>query len=179
MLFKKAFLWNKTQIITALAMVVGFVYLHPSKAVSQDDVAADTVITVTMKNFKFVPNHLQIPTGEEVRLKFQNKGSVTHAFMAGNHLTEELEGYKDGLFSGVEVTKKVNGKMTKNTYGSQSLMLGVKPGKTATLRFSMPQSKSGTYEFGCFKTAGTNGSKHYSVGMKGTLQVGEQMSAKN
>lgn len=138
---------------------------------------ADTVIDVTMKNFKFVPNQLEIPAGERVKLEFHNKGSVTHAFMAGNVLTEELEGYENGLFEGVKVTKSVDGQTTTKTYGPGSLMLGVKPGESASLTFKMPDSKKGMYEFGCFKTAGTGGTKHYKVGMKGQIRVGEAMHA--
>lgn len=138
---------------------------------------ADTVIEVTMKNFKFVPNQLEILAGERVKLEFHNKGSVTHAFMAGNVLTEELEGYENGLFEGVKVTKSVNGKTTTKTYGPGSLMLGVKPDQSASLTFTMPDAKIGTYEFGCFKTAGTGGTKHYKVGMKGQIHVGGSMHA--
>lgn len=176
--FWKSFLRNKNQILTTLAMIAGIVCLRPAKAISKDNVPADTVITVAMKNFEFVPNHLQIPTGEKVNLKFHNKGSVTHAFMAGTDVTDNLKGFNNGLFSGVDVVKTVNGNTTEKTYQTKSLMLGVKPDHTATLTFMMPESKSGAYKFGCFKTAGTNGTKHYSVGMKGTIRVGKQMSAK-
>ena len=133
--------------------------------------SADSVISITMKNFKFVPSNITIPAGEKVTLKFHNKGTVTHAFMAGNVLTKELEGFKNGLFSGMTVVKKVNGKTSKKTYHDQSLMLGVKPNHTATLTFTMPESKEGSYHFGCFKTTGTHNVKHYKLGMKGTIQV--------
>ncbi|HKK45821.1 MAG TPA: cupredoxin domain-containing protein [Balneolaceae bacterium] len=139
--------------------------------------SADTV-AVTMKNFKFVPNQLNIPTGQTVTLKFHNKGTVTHAFMAGTDVTDNLKGFNNGLFSGVHVVKTVNGKTTEKTYGSKSLMLGVKPGHTATLTFTMPESKSGNYKFGCFKSTGTGKTKHYSIGMKGTIHIGNQLSSR-
>lgn len=141
----KRFLLGKKQFLPVLFAFFGVLMFFPGKTKAQRNISADTVITVTMKNFKFVPNHLQIPAGEKVTLKFQNRGTVTHAFMAGNQLTENLKGFKDGLFFGVQVTKQVNGKTTQKTYGAQSLMLGVKPGKTATLTFTMPDSKTGSY----------------------------------
>lgn len=99
--------------------------------------------------------------------------------MAGNVLTKELEGFKHGMFSGVTVVKKVNGKTNKKRYHDQSLMLGVKPDQTATLTFTMPESKEGTYHFGCFKTAGTNNVKHYKLGMKGIIQVKGNLAMNN
>ena len=163
-------------IVSIFFTIATAVILYPGSLKAQT-APADTVIRVTMKNFSFVPNQLEIPSGERVKLEFHNKGSVTHAFMAGNVLTEELEGYENGLFEGVKVTKSVNGQTTTKTYGSGSLMLGVKPGQSASLTFRMPDAKQGTYEFGCFKTAGTGGTKHYKVGMKGQIRVGELMHA--
>lgn len=154
--------------ILLLFSAMGFPQVTHAKAAKQD-----TVVTLTMKNFKFVPNDIQIPAGEKVRLKFQNKGTVVHAFMAGNGLTQNLKGFKHGMFSGVTVTKKVNGKTSTKTYNNKSLMLGVKPGHSATLTFTMPESKSGSYHFGCFKTAGTGGTKHYTLGMKGMITVSQ------
>lgn len=157
-----------------------FLVGNSSKRVRAQSDSGKNVITVTMKNFKFIPNEINIPTGQKVTLEFHNKGSVVHAFMAGNDLTEELEGYKNGMFSGLTVTKKVNGKTMQKTYKSdESLMLGVKPGHTATLTFSMPESKQGEYEFGCFKTTGTAKTKHYKLGMKGSIKVGGSMAATN
>jgi len=167
-LLKSAFL----SLFVALTLLI----LTPD-FVSAQSAAADTV-EVIMKNFKFVPNQLQIPTGQKVTLKFHNKGTVTHAFMAGTDVTNNLKGFNNGLFSGVHVIKTVNGKTTEKTYGSKSLMLGVKPNHSATLTFTMPKSKSGNYKFGCFKSTGTGKTKHFSIGMKGTIQIGTQLSSR-
>jgi len=161
-------------LVTLFFAIVTVVILAPHSLKAQT-ARADTLIRVTMENFSFVPNHLEIPSGERVKLEFHNKGSVTHAFMAGNMLTKKLEGFKQGLFEGVEVTKTVNGKTTQKTYDDKSLMLGVKPGESGSLIFVMPDKKRGTYEFGCFKTDGTGGTKHYKVGMKGSVRVGGPM----
>lgn len=126
-------------------------------------------IDITMKNFKFIPSKIQIPAGKTVTLKFTNNGTVTHAFMAGKNLTDDLEGYKNGLFSGVKVIKKTQSSAITRTYGSKSLMLEVPAGETATLTFTMPESKKGTYRFGCFKTTG--GTEHYTLGMKGSIKI--------
>lgn len=169
---------NRQYISIVTALIIGFlIVLGSTSKLQAQSTSTDTVITVTMKNFKFIPNKLDIPTGEKVALKFHNKGTVTHAFMAGTDVTDNLNGFKNGLFSGVHVVKTVNGKTTEKTYKNKNLMLGVKPNHFATLTFTMPESKSGTYQFGCFKSTGTGHTKHYSLGMKGTIHIGNQMSA--
>lgn len=75
---------------------------------------SDEVIEITMREFEFEPAEITIPVGKQVTLKFENVGSLTHEFMAGMELATEGEGFKTGLFSGVDVHFRRNGERIKH-----------------------------------------------------------------
>lgn len=165
-------MFYKRKIVSFISILSALLFLAvplTAQPVHGDQQHSGREIDITMKNFKFIPNEIQIPAGQKVTLKFTNRGTVTHAFMAGQKLTKDLKGYKNGLFSGVRVIKKTASSASTHTYGSESLMLEVPAGESATLTFTMPESKKGMYHFGCFKTTG--GTKHYTLGMKGSIKI--------
>lgn len=120
---------------------------------------------VVMKNFKFIPNTLNLPVNKPVKLIFKNKANIVHAFMAGkNGVRADKKGFKKSLFRGVDV--KHDGGMAGT---NPSFMIGVKPHTKASITFTLPAKDKGTWKFGCFKTIGNK--THYSMGMKGKIHV--------
>jgi uncharacterized cupredoxin-like copper-binding protein len=153
--------------------------------------AADTItINLTLKDFAFKPDTLRIPTGTPVKIMIKNTGSVTHEFMAGvGGIAASGDGFKHDLFHNVTVhhtggtvemgdmdmsdmkmgNMKMGGmKMRKMESG---FMIDVKPGKQASISFTLPKSKKGTWKMGCFVTFGQTSKTHYDVGMKGVVIV--------
>lgn len=144
------------------------------------------VIEITMKNFKFEPSSITIPTGEKVKLEFTNRGSVEHEFMAGKSVAESGHGFKTDLFAGVDVEKMrpeheehaEEGEEEHAEEGEEhhegehhGTMLDLAPGTSGSMTFTLPASKAGTYTMGCFETTG--GKTHFKMGMKGIIEVVE------
>lgn len=134
--------------------------------------AKTKIIDITMKDFKFIPSKIHIPTGVKVVLKFKNKGQMDHEFLAGRHVKKDGKSFKTDFFSNIHVKMTVDGKPVSNDRMNKNIgtMMFLKPGQHGTMTFTIPSSKAGTYLIGCFRKMGSE--THYQVGMKGTLIVG-------
>jgi uncharacterized cupredoxin-like copper-binding protein len=156
--------------------------------------AADTtVIHLKLKDFAFKPDTLRIPAGEPVKIMMKNTGKVTHEFMAGKGgIAASGDGFKQDLFHNVTVhhtggTVEMSGmnmgdmnmsgmkmdsmKMGKMKKMESSFMIDVKPGKKASISFTLPESTKGTWKMGCFFKFGQTSKTHYDAGMKGVVIV--------
>lgn len=131
----------------------------------------DQVIEVRMASFRYHPDTLHIPSEETVRLVLHNEGNFAHEFMAGRTVTDEMQGYRQDLFEGVEVGKST-GDERRSGQGDASrsrwTRLEVAPDSTQSLTFRLPASKGGEWEMGCFLT---DPASHYKAGMKGIILV--------
>jgi uncharacterized cupredoxin-like copper-binding protein len=151
--------------------------------------AADTVDTkvihLTLKNFAFIPDTLQIPAGKRVKIMIKNTGTVVHEFMAGKGgIAASGDGFKQDLFHNVTVhhsggmvemsgmnMDNMNMENMKMEKMESSFMIDVKPGKKASISFTLPETTKGTWKMGCFVTFGQTSKTHYDVGMKGVVIV--------
>ncbi len=105
-----------------------------------------TAIDVTMSDYKFTPDAITIPAGEEITFNFTNKGFVSHKFVV----------FKLGTTAG----KSFDQADAENMYWSFEVL----PGHSATATFRAP-SEPGEY----FVTCGVQ--HHLEAGMVGTLVV--------
>ncbi len=139
-------------------------------------------VTLVMKEFKFEPATVHLKVGETVVLTLKNEGTVEHEWSAGQNVvdTAEQKGYRRDLFALLK--PRLTGKEYElervsapapatdmsaegETAKMLSTELDVQPGGSAVLRFTVPASAKGTWQFGCFVTG------HYESGMKGTLVI--------
>lgn len=145
-------------------------------------------VDVTLNDYLYKPQKIKIQAGHKVVLNFTNKGTVEHEFMAGKKVTDDTGGFKTDLFKNVEVKKSVKEKEEyqkerkghaeeghseeMGEHGEEEhpgTMIELEPGQTGTMKFTLPSSKVGTWEMGCFEETGST--KHYTLGMKGMLVV--------
>ncbi len=139
-------------------------------------------VTLVMKEFKFEPSTVHLKVGEQVVLTLKNEGTVEHEWSAGQGLvnTDQQKGFHRDLFAllkprvtgseyqleRVSTTAPANDMSAEGeTAKYLSTELDVQPGGSAVLRFTVPASAKGTWQFGCFVTG------HYESGMKGTLVI--------
>lgn len=138
-------------------------------------------VTLTMKEFSYVPSTLHLKVGERVILTIKNEGQVEHEWVAGQGLvnTSEEKGFKKDLFATLkprvtgreyELEKVSASPWQKDmaegeTAKRLSTEVDVEPGGTATLRFTVPAGARGRWEMGCFLPG------HYESGMKGTIVI--------
>lgn len=152
-------------VLTAWALVL----TAPSLAQNRDepaDQAVNRVIDVRIASFRYDPDTLRIPAGQNVRLVFRNEGNFDHEFMAGRSVTDGMAGYEIDLFEGVEVQKSK--REPEHEEKRTGTTLTIAPDSTQTLTFRLPPSRRGEWEMGCFLT---NPALHYKAGMKGTIIV--------
>ncbi len=139
-------------------------------------------ITIALKEFKFEPATIHLKVGETVVLTLKNEGTVEHEWLAGQNVvdTAQEKGYRRDLLTLLKprVTGKeyelerVSAPAPANDMSAEgetvkmlSTELDVQPGGSAVLRFTVPASAKGTWQFGCFVTG------HYESGMRGTLVI--------
>ncbi|MBI2322268.1 MAG: cupredoxin domain-containing protein [Chloroflexi bacterium] len=126
-----------------------------------------SVIEIRLAEFRFAPEVIRVKAGQQVRLEFVNEGKIPHEFVAGRkaELREgTVERYKTDLFAGLPVAHTVDkGKVEKAAGGPMALE--IKSGGRATLAFTLPADRAGTWEVGCFLPG------HYDAGMKGSLVI--------
>jgi uncharacterized cupredoxin-like copper-binding protein len=188
--------YNKRKFLTLLMLIIPVVLLTAfskkmmaqSAALSSKSLKATgdvEVIHLTLKNFAFVPDTLRIPAGKPVKIIMKNTGSVTHEFMVGKGgFAASGDGFKQDIFHNVTVhhsggVVKMSGmNMDDMNMGNMkmgemdsSFMIDVKPGKKASISFTLPESKKGTWNMGCFVTFGQTSKTHYDAGMKGIVIV--------
>jgi uncharacterized cupredoxin-like copper-binding protein len=156
---------------------------HLEKASTHDEASVydqnqQTInIEVTLGDYWFKPDTIQVQAGQKVVLQLKNKGTVEHEFMAGNMVSDDMDQFKKDLFSGVSIEKKVPSEGSESGEESneegeeehEGNMMELEPGQSGTMTFTLPESKTGTWKIGCFET--TAGKPHYQFGMKGVLVV--------
>jgi uncharacterized cupredoxin-like copper-binding protein len=129
-------------------------------------------IEIIMDDYSFEPKEIVIPAGEKTELKFINKGDAVHEFMAGKKITSNDEGYKEDLFEGVEVIKYINSKAVEgdnHKHDHHGIMIEIEPGEEGSLVFTLPESKKGEWDMGCFIEFGTK--THHDLGMHGKIII--------
>jgi uncharacterized cupredoxin-like copper-binding protein len=105
-----------------------------------------TTIDLTMSDYKFTPDTITVPAGEEIMLNVTNKGFVSHRFVIFKLGTDAGETY--------------NNDDEKNIYWSFEVL----PGHSDSATFTAPL-EAGEY----FVTCGIHG--HFEVGMVARLIV--------
>ena len=160
---------------------------HLEKASNHDEAAVydqnqqSINIEVTLGDYWFKPDTIQVQAGQKVVLQLKNKGTVEHELMAGNIVSDDMDQFKKDLFSGVSIEKKVPSEGSESAEEPmeedghegeeehEGNMIALEPGQSGTMTFTLPESKTGTWKIGCFET--TAGKPHYQFGMKGVLVV--------
>lgn len=115
-------------------------------------------------------SQIVLDAGVKYSIKFENQGAIEHEAMFGNGLNEEhpgeFHGYLFNLFEDVEVEFK--GEINGETFRIEAANLNeieLMPGQSLIVEFTLPESKRGIWEIGCF-VAG-----HYEAGMNAFLIV--------
>ena len=138
MLTKKCFtLW------TYIVILVGSIFLTACRGGGGEPV---TTLDVDMIDYKFTPDKLTVPAGEEITIKLRNSGIHLHEFQI--------------LVFGAEVDDSVDKDGNSTKYWSAM----ISPGESKSLSFVAP-SKPGKYVIKCSAPG------HIQAGMVGTLWV--------
>ncbi|MBI1744220.1 hypothetical protein HYR54_14295 [Candidatus Acetothermia bacterium] len=135
----------------------------------------ETKLTLTMGEFFFQAEGaaknapIKLQTAVPYRMKFKNVGKIVHRIKIGRGLQVE-EGvphdYAEHLFDGVEV--RIEGKLASGNFkvDTQRLtQLELEAGAELDVIFTLPISKKGEWELGCFVV------NHYEAGMSNKLIV--------
>ncbi len=120
---------------------------------SKDNAAGGTAraVDIEMMDTMFVPDHITVPAGEEVRLVFHNTGKVDHDAFIGDEMAQNDH----------EAEMQRGGGMHHGGGGTGAIT--VEPGKTATLTH--------TFEAGGNVLIGCHQPGHYGSGMKMTVEA--------
>lgn len=96
---------------------------------------------------------IELPSGQELLIRFFNEGNAVHeAHFGRNPDPETLKSYQENLFGGGAV-------------GSGFIGVHLEPGQESMLHLWLPESGKGEWEMGCFIPG------HYQAGMYAPLQV--------
>jgi len=142
------------RILCAVAVAVAAVALlaacgsgdqTPAPAASGDE----RVVEVEMRDIAFAPTAVDVRAGEKVRFVFKNTGAVTHDAFVGDAAAQEAheKEMRDG----------------HDGHGEGSNAVTVKPGKTASLRYTF--ERPGQILLGCHQPG------HYTGGMKAAINI--------
>ncbi len=147
-----------------------------------------TVINVTLNEYHFIvegqelDQPLQLESGTEYQIHFTNEGTLTHEVLIGSgpiDIGNEIHhDFEEALLGDVEVS--VTGQMN-----DEEFVIGVAglnefeldPGQALDITFTLPDSKIGTWEIGCFVSvnldapADNPGVGHYDLGMHLPVEV--------
>jgi len=140
------------------------------------------VVTLSLKEFRFVPAQLHFKVGERVKLIIKDAGRTEHEWLAGRGLvnTADRQGFHTDLIALLK--PRVSGRtyeMEKVSTSGTSKMepsegenverlsseVDVKPGGQAVLRFTVPTSAKGQWEMGCLLPG------HWESGMQGRVVI--------
>ena len=150
--------------------------------------------TDSFEAFVFKPRKVVIRAGETLTLTFVNKSKLglDHELMIGRQVVlggvfgDQMVGFKTDFFDGIDV-KFISGKGIRQFMGGKAkvtgiklmkstgeelqhgFMIEVKPKGTATISFTVPESRAGVWDMGCFNGDGTW--THYEKGARGLLVV--------
>ncbi|MBI4320577.1 MAG: hypothetical protein HY675_18965 [Chloroflexi bacterium] len=124
-------------------------------------------LKLTLGDFYFKPDTLQVKVGQRVQIEIINEGKVEHEIMIG-HAVELKNGrpehFEHDFFERVVV--ELGGEKARlEREEGHGTMIVVAPGGRAIVTFTVPASRLGEWEIGCFRSA------HYESGMKGKLVV--------
>ncbi len=135
-----------------------------------------------MRDFTVEPATIHLGVGEKVALTIKNEGVIEHDWSAGRGVvdTRRVRGYRTDLWTLLkpELTGRHFAVEQANVRPSSdpvwegetakllSTEVDLEPGGWVTLRFTVPATAQGTWEFGCF------GLGQYAFGMQGTLAIG-------
>lgn len=131
------------------------------------DADGPATLDVTMEDYRFEPSSLTVPAEQETELVLRNRDDVAHDFQAGRSVMETDDrpvGFEEDLFDGVALD--IEPAFARHTVGGQSVVT-VPPGAEVALRFTLPTSKAGAWDIGCFHSEGC----HYVAGLHGELTV--------
>ena len=167
--------------LQSILLIIAFNVLLPLKINDCDIVERngsgnkpDTIeVTITMDDYRFEPDTLQLETYDVIVLKFINKGTVPHGFIAGELVSAARDGFNQSMFEGVEVQKTV-GSQTMTTIPENSgqlhdAIITLGPEETGRLVFTLPNKNAGVWWIGCFESSGEM--THYQLGMRGLVLV--------
>ncbi len=117
---------------------------------SGDAKKATRTLTIGMSDrMRYTPDHIQVKTGDTVRLVVKNEGKVMHELVLGR--AQDLKVH-------AELMKKHPGMEHDEPY-----MVHVAPGKIETIVWQF--SKAGEFQFGCLIPG------HFEAGMMGRITV--------
>jgi len=155
--------------------------------------AGQATAVPTMTDYSFQPARITARAGQTVTIMLVNASAQKklHEFMVGRTVVKDHSGrpagYERDFFEGVAIKvsnasgvwrmeegkAKVTGapkpKMETGgmTMGHEGFMIELEAGGTATLTFTVPATRVGEWEIGCFSEAGD----HYVKGMRGKFVV--------
>ncbi len=151
------------------------VFILVAMTLAWSTVLGQETIKIDMDDYKFVPDTVYIPAGEEITLQFVNIGTVEHEFMAGRQVNSDFTGYEIDLFADVDVKKEKSKVMKKPAVPAPEkprqpgVALTLLPAQSGSMSFTLPKDKTGEWEMGCFIPLGEM--THYHAGMKGIVMV--------
>lgn len=131
--------------------------------------------TIEMSEYKFTPDTIRVKAGQEVRILLENKGEKEHEILIGRQVNMEEGvpgGFESDLFDHDPSLVQASGSEgfhqgSPEEIADEGYHVELEPGATGTLVFTIPASKAGEWEMGCFIDDG----QHYEEGMHGTLIV--------
>lgn len=150
-------------------------------------------IVITMSEFSFSPNNIEVTAGQTVTFVLVNEGDKEHEFMVGRNVNladGAAAGFEHDFFEGVSpmvepMDAAMNmGEMSGDAMGDEmtddSMSMGDggdadhagfmvlrSPAEEARITLTVPADATGEWEIGCFQEDGA----HWDDGMKGTLTV--------
>lgn len=138
---------------------------------STDEVPPDNVLHVEVGEMYFQVSGqarnapITLKAGESYALELHNVGHVLHELQIGRDPGTEdghPHDYQTLLFDGVETTVEAGDVATISETLAE---IQLQPDAIATLDFTLPASKTGTWEIGCFQPG------HYEAGMHAPVIV--------
>ena len=151
-----------------------------------------SLIDYSVDKSDYQPNRIVVRAGETITLTLVNNSGIldyNHELMIGREVVTidpsvpYLGGYKKDFFDGVHVKflggegvyrvtagrAKLTGIKPTEPVGGEhhGFMIGLLPKGAATISFTVPESKVGVWDMGCFVQDGA----HYERGMRGVFVV--------
>ena len=141
---------------------------------------ADGNITITMTDFRFTPDNIQLKVGQEVTITLINQGDKDHELMAGRMLDVdggETVGFQEDMFAGMEPMVMMGGMPMEEMEGMEMgddephanafMVLVPESGESASISFTVTEDMVGEWEIACFQGNGS----HYDDGMRGKIAI--------
>jgi plastocyanin len=129
-----------------------------------------TEVEVVMEDYRFVESEVRVPAGEPVTFVFVNQDEVTHSVSLGRTVTEEggrAVGFAEDLLADLPVRTVPASALTTPQAPYTGLSVAVHGGEEVRLEVTLPESRTGTWQLGCFTGRGC----HYQAGLAATLYV--------